>query len=82
MEFRFVSPVDDFVNAIVYSKTRLIGCSAEEVMQELLDQPPKDVDKGNFEKPELPLEVIKWMESNDISSARLRQEAGISIKTS
>lgn len=75
MEHRFISPIDNFVNAIVMCRTRLTNCNAEEVIDDLLvNYVGNDVEKnGNKgEKPEMPPELVKWIESNDISSANLR----------
>ncbi|XP_067002146.1 protein THEM6 isoform X1 [Anabrus simplex] len=66
MEHRFITPKDDFVRAIVLCQQRVIQCNAEDVMAELLG-----VEAG-VHKPTLPLEVAKWIESNEISSANLR----------
>lgn len=75
MEHRFVTPRDGFVNAVVLSKTRLINCDTEEVMQELIAT-GADCEKGlNLNKPEMPLELEKWIESNTISSVKIRKEA-------
>ncbi|XP_017775872.1 PREDICTED: protein THEM6-like [Nicrophorus vespilloides] len=71
MEHRFTTPRDNFVNAIVWSRTRLMDCSADEVMASLLS--PGDAENGTTKlKPEMPTDVATWMESNAISSAKLR----------
>lgn len=72
MEHRFISPWDNFVNAIVLQRTRIIGCNAEEVMKELITLNGIDEELAKKCKPELPLDVSKWIESNEISSANLR----------
>ncbi|XP_063232006.1 protein THEM6 [Bacillus rossius redtenbacheri] len=66
MEHRFITPKDDFVRAIVLCQQRVINCSASDVMKELVD-----VERG-VEKPQVPMEVAKWIECNEISSANLR----------
>lgn len=71
MEHRFINPQDNFVNAIAIGKTRLINCSVEEVMSELLEAAGENNSKC---KPQMPLEVAKWVESNEISSQVLRSE--------
>lgn len=71
MEHRFVTRSNGFVNAIVMSRQRLIDCNAEEIMDELLHKQNKN-SEVNLTKPDLPLEYIRWVESNDISSANLR----------
>ncbi|KAK5643136.1 hypothetical protein RI129_006981 [Pyrocoelia pectoralis] len=71
MEHRFVNPCDNFVNAIAIVKIRLINCSVEDVMKDLLEK--VGVDSSQI-KPKIPLEVAKWIESNEISSTILRTE--------
>jgi hypothetical protein len=66
MEHRFITRKDDFVRAIAICQQRVITCNAEDIMKELLG-----VEAG-IQKPEIPLEVAKWMECNEISSANLR----------
>jgi len=73
MEHRFITPKDEFVRAIALCRQRLIGVSAEDVMQELLHAGKVTVDpERGLQKPECPLEVLRWNESNEISSANLR----------
>lgn len=103
MEHRFVSPADQFIHCIAICRQRIIDCSADEVMNELLS--PKtaqlqasrntlsstvslehaiastNVDQNMAEngqvrsklKPDLPPEIQKWIEYNDLSSKNLRQ---------
>ncbi|XP_012288144.1 protein THEM6 [Orussus abietinus] len=80
MEHRFVTPSDGFVRAIAICRQRVLGCNAEAVMGALLDKGVKQ--NGNVEagvtqtphvRPEIPPEVARWLESNEISSATLRQ---------
>ena len=71
MEHRFISPVDNFINAIVLTRTRLLNCNVEEVMDELLVQ-GSDTESQKKIKPEMPPEIEKWLECNAISSAKLR----------
>ena len=66
MEHRFITPKDDFVRAIAICQQRVITCNAEDIMKELLG-----IEAG-IQKPEIPLEVAKWIECNEISSANLR----------
>ncbi|KAF5302228.1 hypothetical protein FQA39_LY10267 [Lamprigera yunnana] len=73
MEHRFINPNDKFVNAIAIGKTRLMNCSVDEIMGELLESSGENISKI---KPQMPLEVAKWLESNEISSAHLRAESG------
>lgn len=72
MEHRFVTKNSDFVNAIVMSRQRLINCSAEEVIGGLLYKENTAANETNISKPELPPEYVRWIESNEISSANLR----------
>jgi hypothetical protein len=66
MEHRFITPKDDFVRAIAICQQRVISCNADDIMKELLGP------EGGAQKPEIPLEVAKWIECNEISSANLR----------
>lgn len=80
MEHRFVSRGDDFVNAIVHCRQRVINCDVDRLMAELLaaaDEAGKR--DGDAEapapprtKPECPLEVHHWIQSNRVSSTNLR----------
>lgn len=75
MEHRFITPKDDFVRAIALCRQRLINVSAEDVMRELMAGAGGVESKGttvDLDKPECPLEVLRWNESNEISSANLR----------
>lgn len=75
MEHRFVTRGDDFVNAIVHCRQRVINCDVEEMMGELLAKSAKN-NPGDVEaprmKPECPLEIHHWIQSNLVSSANLR----------
>ena len=70
MEHRFITPKDDFVRAIAVCKQRVLGVDVEDVMGELMSWGSGE--KGVSSKPELPLEVLRWDEANQISSANLR----------
>lgn len=74
MEHRFITPRDKFVNAIVITKTRLINCNAEDIMNELLVSDVADVETAKKMKPDMPDDLEKWMEYNAISSVKLRNE--------
>lgn len=75
MEHRFVTPSDHFINAIVLCKTRLTNCSVEKIMSDMLGQyENEDVENQRHEKPQMPLELAKWIECNDISSELLRRD--------
>lgn len=93
MEHRFLSPRDDFIHCIAICRQRIINCSVDEVMSQLLGgnlvanggtstdfHPsarigPDSLENGDVMtklKPELPTEIAKWMEYNEISSKKLR----------
>lgn len=76
MEHRFITPSDKFINAIVITKTRLINCNAEDVMNEMLKKSDNsvDIERTTKMKPEISLELEKWMEYNIISSDKLKNE--------
>ncbi|KAK6630269.1 hypothetical protein RUM44_004936 [Polyplax serrata] len=71
MEHRFVTPNDDFVRAIAFGKHRIMNCNANDVMIELITENGK-LTEETYLKPSLPLELAKWIESNEISSSNLR----------
>lgn len=103
MEHRFIRPSDQFIHCIAICRQRIIDCSTDDVMAELLS--PKtaqlqasrhtlsstvsldhaiastNVDQNMAEngqvrtklKPDLPAEIQKWIEYNDLSSKNLRQ---------
>ncbi|XP_020300740.1 protein THEM6-like [Pseudomyrmex gracilis] len=82
MEHRFITPSDGFIRAIAICKQRLLNCNADAVIGALINRRVKQ--NGNIEagvtqisvvRPEMPLEVSKWIESNEISSAKLRNES-------
>lgn len=68
VQHQFITPNDNFVCAIVVGRTQILNCNAEEVMKELMAMDP------TRERPEMPLEIIKWLEYNDISSAKLKAD--------
>ncbi|KAG5877898.1 hypothetical protein JTB14_009647 [Gonioctena quinquepunctata] len=73
MEHRFVTPSDNFINAIVLCKTRLTKCNADEVIRDLLvNNPSSDTEIAKRHKPDLPEELAKWIQCNEMSSASLR----------
>lgn len=74
MEHRFVTPRDGFVCAIAVCRQRVIDCSAEEVMLDLLAATTPDCVEIAKLKPEIPKEIALWNESNEISSANIRRE--------
>ncbi|XP_023158785.1 protein THEM6 isoform X2 [Ceratitis capitata] len=104
MEHRFLRPSDQFIHAIAICRQRIVDCSGEEVMNELLA--PKSMQLQAYHnaasstvsldnsgvptspttncdvaengqahvrlKPDMPPEIQKWIEYNDISSKNLR----------
>lgn len=74
MEHRFISPDDKFVHAIAICKQRLLNVDVEEIMRDLLsgEKCPGGPEAAGYTKPDIPLELLRWMESNEISSANLR----------
>ncbi|KAK9509776.1 hypothetical protein O3M35_007014 [Rhynocoris fuscipes] len=74
MEHRFISPGDNFVLAIGLCKQRLLNVDGEEIMRDLLsaEKSPSGPESAGYTKPEIPLDLMRWMESNEISSANLR----------
>ncbi|XP_060531185.1 protein THEM6 [Cylas formicarius] len=78
LEHRFVTIRENFVNAIALCKMRLVEANADSVMADLMSKPPKNTsDPEKFKqqcKPDLPDELAKWIESNQISSNKLQEE--------
>lgn len=73
MEHRFITPSDNFINAIVLCRTRLTNCNAEDVVNEVLvNYSGDDIELNKKEKPEITEELAKWIEYNEISSVSLR----------
>nr|CAH7742090.1 unnamed protein product [Callosobruchus chinensis] len=80
MEHKFITPRDKFVNAIVLCRVRVVNCNAEDVMAELLlNSSGGDIEAVKKQKPEAPMELAKWIESNEISSAFLRANSAAPI---
>ncbi|XP_030766892.1 protein THEM6-like [Sitophilus oryzae] len=75
IEHKFISS-DKFINAIALCRLRLVKCDADIIMKELIQDVPKnvEVETTRRDKPELPSDLEKWIESNQISSDRLRQK--------
>lgn len=82
MEHRFITPSDGFVRAIAICRQKFLKCCSDTVIGALLNHGVKQ--NGNVEagitqissvRPEMPPEVSRWIESNEISSATLRQES-------
>ena len=65
-EQRYQRHKDGFVCAIAVLKGALIGTSPAEVV--------RDVRGGDISSPEFPEEVKSWIESNNISSQKLRKD--------
>ncbi|KAF6199572.1 hypothetical protein GE061_007598 [Apolygus lucorum] len=73
MEHRFISPGDEFVRAIAICKQRVLNVDVEDIMRNLMstEKCPGGPEAGHS-KPEIPLDLLRWMECNEISSANLR----------
>ncbi|ENN82072.1 protein THEM6 [Dendroctonus ponderosae] len=75
IEHRFITN-RSFVNAIALCRIRLVNVDADEFMKDMMLNLPKqvaDVEPARKQKPTMPPELEKWMESNQISSLRLRE---------
>ncbi|XP_016657148.2 protein THEM6 [Acyrthosiphon pisum] len=80
-EFRFVSKADGFIRAIVYNRQRVVDCSADELMRTVIgggaSAAAKTADADNaYRRPECPIEIHHWIQSNLMSSAILKAEMG------
>ncbi|XP_066259199.1 protein THEM6-like [Euwallacea similis] len=76
LEHQFITK-GEFVNTIALCRIRLVNIDVEELMKELIQKLPKGVnaEAARREKPPMPLELEKWIESNQISSERLRESS-------
>lgn len=70
-EHRFVSKTDGFIRAIVYNRQRVVNYSADELMRTLVGAKTAD---GALQRPDCPIEIHHWIQSNLMSSANLRAE--------
>ncbi|CAG9765471.1 unnamed protein product [Ceutorhynchus assimilis] len=70
LEHKFITH-KNFVNAISLCKLRFVKVDVEELMQNLMETLPKNVEGCVRQKPLKPLELEKWIESNQISSENL-----------
>lgn len=77
IEHKFITPKDNFINAIAISRIRIVNCDVEDIMKELLEKCKlQDTETPTkVEKPEIPLEIARWIECNEISSNKLRNGA-------
>lgn len=76
-EHRFVTTTDGFVRSIVYNRQRVVNCGADELMRAAVGAASKTADGVVLQKPECPLEIHHWIQSNLMSSANLRAENGL-----
>jgi len=61
---------------------RVVRVGADEIVQDLMGNPPEKVmDAGGRERPALSEELEKWIESNQISSEKLRENDKIDNST-
>ena len=65
VEQKFVQTRDQFICAIVYVKQNFIGITPDEIL--------KHTRGREIERPQLPEEVKKWIQCNEISSANLKK---------
>lgn len=70
MEHRFISMSDNFINAICMCKVSFVNCSVERIFDDL---------NCSKEKPCLAPELLKWIESNELSSKSLRCNVADSV---
>ncbi|XP_012346444.1 protein THEM6 [Apis florea] len=82
MEHRFITTSDEFVRAIAICRQKLLDCNAETIISTLMERGVKqNVEAGAPQihnvRPQMPPEVARWLESNEISSALLRQSAAV-----
>ncbi|KAL9878584.1 protein THEM6 [Glossina fuscipes] len=83
MEHRFLRPKDQFIHCIAICRQRIIGCSVDAVLLELLTRKSLNdtisVENGEVVesklKPEPTEELQKWIQYNEISSRNLRQNS-------
>lgn len=88
-EYRFVTRADGFVRAVVYNRQRVMGCGADELMRAVLtagraggaadcdgDGKTADGPAASVQRPECPIEIHHWIQSNLMSSANLKAETG------
>ncbi|KAL1506294.1 hypothetical protein ABEB36_005685 [Hypothenemus hampei] len=77
LEHQFLTK-SGFVNAIAMCRIRLVKVDAEQIMKDLIENVPKkviDIEAGkNKQKLTLSPELEKWIESNQISSEKLREK--------
>ena len=66
MEQRYERCRDQFICAIAILKTTLIGITPAEIVADVVGK--------KIESPEFPEEVKAWIESNNISSQKLRKD--------
>lgn len=75
MEHRFITTRDNFVRAILYGRQKVMKCSIDEVLNELMEKSPnkKQRTEAQKQKPQCPLEISLWIESSIASSNKLRE---------
>lgn len=66
LEQQFITLNDNFVRAIALSKQNIVGVNVCDLLKSLLGDEYKD--------PEKPAELDHWLESIEISSAKLREK--------
>lgn len=67
-EHRFITLADGFVRAIAYSRCSIVNINVSEMMKELsFDETPQMIEG-------MPEEIRHWIQFNDVSSQKLKQE--------
>lgn len=63
-EQTFISKPDDFVRAVAFCKNTIVNCDVPTMLKNLYD----------FDQPECPPDLSKFIEANEISSNRLKMK--------
>ncbi|KAJ8974571.1 hypothetical protein NQ317_018084, partial [Molorchus minor] len=73
MEHRFITYSDHFINTIVLCKVKVLNCNADQIITDLIVNSSNcDIEAAKGQRSEMTPELEKWIESNEISSAFLR----------
>ncbi|XP_050434469.1 protein THEM6-like [Adelges cooleyi] len=70
-EHRFVTKGDGFVRAVLHNRQRVTVCSADELIRSVAGSKAQD---AALRKPDCPLDIHHWIQSNLMSSASLKAE--------
>ena len=69
MEQRTITPNNNFVTSILYTKYAVRGVTVDQCLIDICGE--------NLQSPGLSKEVSAWIESLEMTSKKLRQEAGL-----